>query len=70
VPFHQRGKRRLGIAGCELAHQRHVIAHHFLYMAAERGIGQTNFCTVSNPGTTISFPTVRILFSGIAPRGI
>jgi hypothetical protein len=45
VPFHQRGKGRfckgrLGLAGGELAHQCHVIAHHHLYMAAERGFGQ------------------------------
>jgi hypothetical protein len=31
------------LAGGELPHQRHVIAHHHLYMAAERGFGQTNF---------------------------
>jgi hypothetical protein len=39
VPFHERGKRRLGLIGGELPHQRHIIAHH-LYMAARRGFGQ------------------------------
>jgi hypothetical protein len=43
VPFYQRGKRRLGLACGEFPHQRHVIAHHHLYMAAERGNGQCFF---------------------------
>lgn len=43
VPLHEFGERRLGIGGGELAHQGHVIAQHHLYIAAERGNGQTNF---------------------------
>ena len=41
VALHQCGKRRFGMAGGKLPHQRHVIAHHHLYMAAERGTGQS-----------------------------
>ncbi|MEJ0090616.1 MAG: hypothetical protein WDM80_12855 [Limisphaerales bacterium] len=43
VSFHQRGKGRFGIGGGELAHQRYVIVHHHLYMAAELEFGQSIF---------------------------